>query len=70
LADNGFFDAKHSVSFNNGKKVEINTLKQLEEMIAKEKDAITKDKVLRENRAKMGIPGYVSSSLVMRGKLP
>jgi hypothetical protein len=53
LADNGFFDAKHSVSFNNGKKVEINTLKQLEEMIAKEKDAITKDKDLRKKFAEL-----------------
>jgi hypothetical protein len=53
LADNGFFDAKHTVSFNNGKKVEINTLKQLEEMIAKEKDAITKDKDLKKKFAEL-----------------
>ncbi len=53
LADNGFFDAKHSVSFNNGKKVEVNTLKQLEDMIAKEKDAITKDKDLRKKFAEL-----------------
>jgi hypothetical protein len=48
LADNGFFDAKHSVSFNNGNTVEIKTVKQLEELIAKEKDAITKDKDLKK----------------------
>jgi hypothetical protein len=48
LAENGFFDAKHTVSFNNGKRVEITTVKQLEEMIAKEKEAITKDKELRK----------------------
>jgi energy-coupling factor transporter ATP-binding protein EcfA2 len=53
LADNGFFDAKHTVSFNNGKKVEINTLKQLEDMIAKEKDAITKDKDLKKKFAEL-----------------
>jgi energy-coupling factor transporter ATP-binding protein EcfA2 len=53
LADNGFFDAKHTVSFNNGKKVEINTLKQLEDMIAKEKEAITKDKDLRKKFAEL-----------------
>jgi hypothetical protein len=53
LEDNGFFDAKHSVSFNNGKKVEINTLKQLEDVIAKEKDAITKDKDLKKKFAEL-----------------
>ena len=53
LADNGFFDAKHTVSFNNGKKVEINTLKQLKKMIAKEKDAITKDKDLKKKFAEL-----------------
>jgi DNA-binding PucR family transcriptional regulator len=42
LADNGFFDAKHSVSFNNGKRLEIKTVEELEKMIAKEKDAVTK----------------------------
>jgi len=53
LADNGFFDAKHSVSFNNGKTVEIKTVKQLEDMIAKEKDAITKDKDLKKKFAEI-----------------
>jgi len=53
LADNGFFDAKHSVSFNNGKSVEIKTVKQLEELIAKEKDAITKDKDLKKKFAEI-----------------
>jgi ABC-type lipoprotein export system ATPase subunit len=53
LADNGFFEAKHSVSFNNGKTVEIKTVKQLEEMIAKEKDAITKDKDLKKKFAEL-----------------
>jgi hypothetical protein len=53
LADNGFFDAKHSVSFNNGKTVEIKTVKQLEDLIAKEKDAITKDKDLKKKFAEI-----------------
>ena len=53
LADNGFFDAKHSVSFNNGKSIEIKTVKQLEDMIAKEKDAITKDKDLKKKFAEI-----------------
>ena len=53
LADNGFFEAKHSVSFNNGKTVEIKTVKQLEEMITKEKDDITKDKDLKKKFAEI-----------------
>lgn len=53
LADNGFFDAKHTVSFNNGKRTEITTLRQLEDIIAKEKEAITKDKKLREKFAEL-----------------
>jgi hypothetical protein len=53
LADNGFFDAKHSVSFNNGKSVEIKTLKQLEELVAKEKDAITNNKDLKKKFAEI-----------------
>src|SRR5262249_28980034 len=53
LADNGFFDAKHTVSFNNGKSVEVKTVKQLEDMIAKEKEAITKDKELRKKFAEL-----------------
>jgi hypothetical protein len=54
LADNGFFDAKHSVTFNNGTETEeIKTVKQLEEMIAKEKDKITKDKDLKKKFAEI-----------------
>lgn len=48
LADNGFFDASHSVSLNAGEKLEITSQKQLEELIEKEKDGITKDKELRK----------------------
>jgi hypothetical protein len=47
LADNGFFNAKHTVNLNGTAKVEITTQKQLEDLIAKEKDSITQDKELR-----------------------
>ena len=43
LADNGFFNAKHTVSLNADEKLEITSQKQLEELIAKEKEGITKD---------------------------
>jgi ABC-type cobalamin/Fe3+-siderophores transport system ATPase subunit len=48
LSDNGFFDAKHTVWLNAEKKREIRSRKELEEVIAKEKDTIIKDKVLRK----------------------
>jgi len=51
LADNGFFAAKHTVNLNAEKKLEITTEKQLEELIAKEKEAISKDKELRKKFA-------------------
>ena len=47
LADNGFFAAKHSVNLYNGERLEIHTQKELEAVIAKEKEAIIKDKELR-----------------------
>ena len=48
LADNGFFNAHHTVNLNGTEKVEITSQKQLEELIQKEKDAILKDKQLRK----------------------
>jgi hypothetical protein len=48
LADNGFFDAKHTVSLNADTKVEITSRKQLEDLIAKEKEGISKDAELRK----------------------
>jgi len=48
LADNGFFAAKHTISLNANKKLEISTQKQLEELIAGELDNITKDKDLKK----------------------
>jgi hypothetical protein len=50
LADNGFFDAKHTVNLKGGGgAVEINTQKELETIIAQEKDTIIKDPALRKN---------------------
>ena len=48
LADNGFFDAKHTVSLNAGEKVEITSRKQLEDLVSKEKEGISKDADLRK----------------------
>ena len=55
LADNGFFSAKHSVNLiapEGGvaiaEKLEIKTQKELEDVIAKEKETILTDKVLRK----------------------
>ena len=48
LADNGFFNAKHSVNLNAGEVLEITSQKQLEDLIAKEKEAITNDKDLKK----------------------
>lgn len=53
LADNGFFDAQHSVSLNGTEKLEITNVKQLEELIAKEKEGISKDKDLRKKYAEL-----------------
>lgn len=53
LADNGFFDAKHSVTLNADTKLEITSQKELEELIAKEKDAISNDKDLKKKFAKL-----------------
>ena len=53
LADNGFFDAKHSILLNASTKVEISTQKQLEELVAKELDNITNDKELKKKFAEI-----------------
>jgi len=53
LADNGFFDAKHTVNLNADEKLEITSQKQLEELITKEKEGITKDKELRKKFAEI-----------------
>ena len=68
LASNGFFEAKHSVNLNavdvEGKKV-ISTEKELEELIASEKDAITNDKELRKKYA--DIEQHLQKNAKMRG---
>ncbi len=47
LADNGFFEAKHTVSLTGKKNTVISTRKELEALIQREKDAITNDESLR-----------------------
>lgn len=51
LADNGFFDAKHTVNLNADEKIEINSQRQLEEVIANEKERILTDKDLQKKYA-------------------
>jgi hypothetical protein len=51
LADNGFFNAKHTVNLNATEKLEITSRKQLEELIQKEKDSISNDKELKRKFA-------------------
>ena len=51
LADNGFFDAKHTVSLNAEEKLEITTRAELEQLITKEKEGISNDEDLRRKFA-------------------
>lgn len=51
LADNGFFDAKHTVNLNAHEKLEITSQGQLQELIEKEKEGITNDKELKKKFA-------------------
>lgn len=53
LADNGFFDAKHTVSLNANENLEITSQSQLEELISKEKEGISNDKELRKKFAEI-----------------
>ncbi|MCS6265234.1 MAG: phage infection protein [Nitrospira sp.] len=53
LADNGFFDARHTVNLNAETKLEITSQKQLEDLIAKEKDSISNDKDLKKKFAEI-----------------
>jgi ABC-type Mn2+/Zn2+ transport system ATPase subunit len=48
LTDNGFFEAKHSVTLNAATKKEISSQAELEELIQDEKDQILKDKDLKK----------------------
>jgi hypothetical protein len=51
LADNGFFNAKHTVNLNAQEKLEITSQKQLEQLIQNEKDGITNDPDLKKKFA-------------------
>ena len=51
LADNGFFEAKHTVRLNAEQTLEITSQKQLEDLIQAEKDSITDNKELRKKFA-------------------
>jgi hypothetical protein len=53
LGNNGFFDARHTVVLVGDKRVEVKNQKELEQVIAKEKEAIMKDTKLRERFDKM-----------------
>lgn len=53
LAENGFFEAQHSLNLNAGEKKEITTQKELEDLIAAEKEAISNDKELRKKFAEI-----------------
>lgn len=65
LADNGFFDAKHTVSLNGDKKLEVTTVKQLEALIAEEKESISKDKDLRQKFSE--IEKLITKNAALRG---
>lgn len=53
LADNGFFDAKHTVRLNAEQSLEIHDVGQLEDLIQKEKVGISNDAELRKTFAKI-----------------
>lgn len=53
LADNGFFEAKHTVRLNADEAVEITSQEQLQALIQAEKDSITENKELRKKFAEL-----------------
>ncbi len=65
LADNGFFDAKHTVYLNASEKLEITSQKQLEELIKKEKDGISNDEELRKRF--LDIEKLIKKNVTVRG---
>jgi energy-coupling factor transporter ATP-binding protein EcfA2 len=65
LADNGFFDAKHTVNLNADEKLEITSREQLEELIAMEKEGISSDKDLRTRLA--AIEKQINKNVNVRG---
>lgn len=65
LADNGFFDAKHTVNLNASEKLEITSQKQLEELIKNEKEGISNDAELRQKFS--NIDKLIQKNLTVRG---
>lgn len=65
LADNGFFAARHSVNLNAGEKKEITTQKELEDLIASEREAISNDTDLRKKFAE--IEKLIQRNVTLRG---
>jgi len=65
LADNGFFDAQHTVYLNGTEKLEITSQKQLEELIKKEKEGISQDRDLRKKFA--DIEKLIQKNATVRG---
>jgi hypothetical protein len=53
LADNGFFEAKHTVHLNANETQVITSQEDLEDIIQKEKDSITKDAALKKKFAEI-----------------
>lgn len=53
LADNGFFNAKHTISLNADKQLVISNEKELEEVIAAEKESISNDADLKKKFAEI-----------------
>ncbi|MGH2567714.1 MAG: phage infection protein, partial [Bacteroidota bacterium] len=51
LAENGFFNAKHTLTLRATKNLEISTQAQLEKLIEEELDNISKDRELKQNFA-------------------
>lgn len=65
LADNGFFDAKHSVNMNAETRLEIKSQKELEDLIAKEKESILTDKELKKRFAE--VEKVLQKNVTVRG---
>lgn len=53
LADNGFFDASHSLNLKAETKTEISTVDELEQVIEQEKEGITTDDALKKKFAEI-----------------
>ncbi|HYG33500.1 MAG TPA: phage infection protein [Clostridia bacterium] len=65
LAKNGFFDAQHTIYLKADTPVEIHSQKELEAVIAKEKETILKDKDLRKQFDK--ISALLEKNETLRG---